>query len=381
MAERIVEPYLGIPRGDHPGRSAGIYLVPFNLTVRTPNKVKFLFGDQQTDWARLSLANHVANHITRTPEIKINSSLLNGTTGFVKRMRTIRTSRSIDVLPSPLDLMHSFRLTNCSDPRDKVYAPLCLTPDDIRHKIPPDYVVKTASEVFSDVVRYHLARDASNLDFLGYVMHQERSSVLGISEGVVSALPSWVPNFSHKLNIGPISKTLHLPINLESRGLAAFDRRGWPNDKGAKQPSYCPLDVSLPAPYINGLALCISGVFFDFVKDIIPKPIPGKDQETAEIFARKKAQNWRSDMNNKYFTGDTFNDAYNWSLVLDLVFDYLNRAAGRGGKYDVQFQKEVPRGPQCGRDQTSTRNEGGTLDSNDKQTAGIQPKTLHSNSS
>ena len=233
-------------------------------------------------------------------------------------------------------------MTDCSDLRDKVYAPLCLAPDGIRNEIQPDYVFKTTSEVYTDVVRYHLARATSNLDFLGYVMHQEGSNVIETSEGVASALPSWVPNFSRKLTIWPISKTLHIPIDLESRCLAVFDRRCVPSNKGAKQPSYRPLAVSLPAPYIVGLALCIGGVFIDYVKDTIPESSPGKDRKAVLEFEREKGRKWKSSMNNEYFTGETFNDAYNRALVLDLVFDYQNRAAGRGGKYDLHFQKESP---------------------------------------
>lgn len=44
----------------------------------------------------------------------------------------------------------------------------------------------------------------------------------------------------------------------------------------------------------------------------------------------------------EYFTGETFNDAYDRALILDLVFDHRYRAAGRGGKYDHQLLKKDP---------------------------------------
>lgn len=204
-----------------PERSTAIYVAPFNITVTIPSKVKFLFGNQQADWKRLLVTSVVATHIRGTSEI--DSGLLNGLTNLFDKVSSIRAWRGIDDVPSPLYLMQSFRMTDCGDPRDKFYAPLCLAPDDIRHKNSLDYSSKTDSELYTDVVRYHFAQDAPNLNFLGYVMHWEGSNVLKTSEGIASTLPSLVPNFSHKLNIWPIPKSSHISLDLESRCLAAFD--------------------------------------------------------------------------------------------------------------------------------------------------------------
>ena len=177
-----------------PEKFRAFYVIPLNTTATIPSKVKFLLGDQQTDWQRLhtSLVS-VADHISRMPEI--DSNLFQGKRAAYARVQAIRSWRIIEDVPSPLEIMQCFRLTDCYDPRDKVYAPLCLAQEDIRHEISPDYKHKTASELYTDIVRYHLAQDASNLDFLGYVMHQEGSSVLQTPGGVVSTVPSWVPNF------------------------------------------------------------------------------------------------------------------------------------------------------------------------------------------
>ena len=319
-----------------PEKFKTFYVRPFTPTISS--KVKFLFGDQQTDWSTLNLASFIAGHILRMPEIDADIPL-GKRSGFI-HMSSIRSRRLIEDVSSPLDIMQSFRMTDCFDPRDKIYAPLCLAPDDIRRKITPDYKNKTASELYTDVVRYHLALDAPNLDFLGYIIHQERSSVLRSSSGVLLTLPSWVPNFSHKLSIFPIPKILHIPGDVESRRIRIMNTPIFPSNKDTKIPSYRPLAVTLPTPYIDGLVLCINGVFIDEVKDIVRQSIPGKDKGAVLRIAREKSQKWHSYGNKKYFTGETFYDAYRRALVLDLIVDYLGRAAKRGGKYDGELQKK-----------------------------------------
>lgn len=72
----------------------------------------------------------------------------------------------------------------CSDPRDKIFAPLSLLPEWERQEITPDYS-KTTSEVYRDVVRLHITH-VKRLDILTTVEMREQ----------VQKAPSWTPDWA-----------------------------------------------------------------------------------------------------------------------------------------------------------------------------------------
>lgn len=83
------------------------------------------------------------------------------------------------------DLRQCFDITDCYDPRDRIYGVLSLTPDYLREAIVPDYT-KPFGDVYKDTFLCHLRR-TRDLSLLG-------SCELGIE----SPIPSWVPNWSRK---------------------------------------------------------------------------------------------------------------------------------------------------------------------------------------
>jgi hypothetical protein len=165
---------------------AGIQLPP------PPRKVKFICGDQETNWGELVAANVVASIIPWTSGI--DSRFLVGARESAEKLGIFRGRRVQHTYRSFLDSLLMFRHTSCSDPRDKVYAPLFLAPDDVRRFIQPDYDSKTILDVYMDVVQYYLAQPGHELDFLDYALYQDGAQVVETpksvkwSEGVKSIL-------------------------------------------------------------------------------------------------------------------------------------------------------------------------------------------------
>ena len=306
---------------------AGVTVLPLS------SKVKFLCGEQETNWSELASTTIVASNVLSTPGI--DSSFLVGAQKSVDRLITFRSQRVQHVLRSFLEILQMFRCTQSLDPRDKVYAPLCLAPDDVRRCIRPNYTGKTVLDTYMDVVRYCLGLPGHELDFLGHALYQESSQEVQTPKGIKSVLPSWVPNFSASIDVAPIPKILHVPEDLDHKRLAIYDRRGIPSNKEAQIAAYRPLEGIPPRFVINHHTLSVSGAYIDDLKDIIRNT--GADLETIRSVGREKGRKWAIDSQHRYFTGEAFGDAIQRTAVLDIVYDELGRASERGNKLDTAF--------------------------------------------
>ncbi|MCJ1315427.1 hypothetical protein MMC15_000746 [Xylographa vitiligo] len=299
-------------------------------------KVRFLCGDQEAGWSEIDVTTMIASNILTTPGI--NSHFLTGVQISVDKLRVFREQRVIFVLRSFLEILQMFRHTECLDPRDKVYAPLCLASDDVRRHIRPDYASKTVFDVYTDVVQYYLTQPGHELDFLGHALYQEEAQTVETPQGVQSVLPSWVPNLSAKLDIAPIPKILHVPENLDRRAFKPYDKRGVPSNKEALTAVYQTLGDAPSRSYIVNGTLCVSGVYIDIIKDIIINT--GPDLEAIRTVAREKGRKWDIESKHKYFTGETYVNAMNRTVVLDLVYDEFGRPSERGNKADFAFLRK-----------------------------------------
>ncbi|KAF4628507.1 hypothetical protein G7Y89_g9642 [Cudoniella acicularis] len=217
------------------------------------------------------------------------------------------------ILRSFLDSLRMFRHTECFDPRDKVYAPLCLAPEDIRRNITPDYANTTVLDVYTNVIRYCLSQPGHNLDFLGYAMYQEETQTVETPKGIKSVLPSWVSKFSARLDIVPIPKLLHVPEDLGRKGLKFYDTRGIPSNKEAIIAAYRSLN------------------------ELYPVPNTGPELEAVLAVSREKGRKWAIELKHKYFTGESYSDAIRRTVIFNLVYDELARPSERGGKIDNAF--------------------------------------------
>ena len=306
---------------------AGVFVLPLS------SKVRLFCGEQETNWNELAVTSMIASNILSTPGI--SSQFLVSAQHAVDRLIQFRSQRIQHVLRSFLEILQMFRCTECLDPRDKVYAPLCLAPDDVRHCIKPDYNNKTVLDVYIDVVQYYLAQPGQELDFLGYALYQEESQAVQTPQGIKSVSPSWVPNFSARIDVIPLPKILHVPENLDQRRLTIYDRRGVPSNREAIVTAYRPLGDTPSRSFIQGSTLYASGVYIDILIDIMRET--GPNPETIRAVAREKGRKWAIDSKHRYFTGESFGDAITRTAVLDLIYNELGRPSERGGKLDTAF--------------------------------------------
>lgn len=290
---------------------------------KMPRKVLFVCGDQVAHWPDIYVTVVVAFLILATPNIDLR--FVEGPATIVQRLGQFRAKRLSFESPSFLDLLQSFRHTSCLDPRDKIYAPLCLASNEVRLSIRPDYASKTVLDVYTDVVRYHLAQPHS-LDFLDYTIHQEEAQAVNTSEDDFPNPPSWVPNFSVKLEVVPIPKVLFLPENVDG---------SYPGNQEGQIPAFRPLGDLQSRSFIEESALHVSGVCIDFVKDIMP--LTGPSLEVTLPIIREKAYQWGYEIGEaggQYFTGEDFGDVISRTVALDLAYDNVLRPSERGGAVD-----------------------------------------------
>ncbi|KAK5689982.1 hypothetical protein LTR97_012465 [Elasticomyces elasticus] len=113
----------------------------------------------------------------------------------------------------------SFTLhTRCSDPRDKIYALLGLAEAQERSNIKVDYTLSTA-QVFSSVARYLAAMHPGDILQDGWA----RQAGLPYDPMDEASLPSWVPDYSFEMGMGPSDvPALQLGV-FDERTITAWD--------------------------------------------------------------------------------------------------------------------------------------------------------------
>nr|POF04187.1 heterokaryon incompatibility protein 6, or allele [Quercus suber] len=306
---------------------SGVYTLPFS------SKVRFMCGDRSTDWPTLSATSSVAASLASNPSIDA-AFLANAYKSFFQ-IWDLRRQRAHRLQISFLDLVQTFRHTGCADPRDKVYAPLCLAADDVRHNIIPDYLNKSVLDVYLDVVRYYLQKPGHELDFLGYAHFNPDERTVETPQGRKSILPSWVPNFAANADMVPIPKALHIAEDANRKNMLFIDTRGIPDGRDKLVPPYRPIGDFTSRSFIEGRQLHVGGVMIDKLKDIIVND--GPDLEQIRAVGMQKGRQWAFEANHKYFTGESFENAINRTTVLDLVWSEEIKPTERGNMLDLTF--------------------------------------------
>lgn len=100
--------------------------------------------------------------------------------------RRLRDEREQDVELNAVYLLHRTRLTNCTDPRDKIYSLLALLPEADRKVVKVDYSVNnTVQTVYTDFAQ-HLVRSGQGMKLLYHAGTSRK----------IPGLPTWVPDWS-----------------------------------------------------------------------------------------------------------------------------------------------------------------------------------------
>lgn len=159
-----------------PEQYVRMFAAGFAKPTNFVSKVRFIHGDRQTSWSALLAIDLLADAVCSS-SVPGSEFLRDARTSY-QRLKKFHDRRVQNDLRSFLDILQMFRLTECLDPRDKVYAPLCLADSDVANYIQPDYANKNVLDVYMDVVRYSLTRVGHELDFLGHALYQEGGQIV-----------------------------------------------------------------------------------------------------------------------------------------------------------------------------------------------------------
>lgn len=139
-------------------------------------KVKVLCGKEATTWFAISTMLIAVPHLRKLGRLTSEVPLgLQAPAEAVYQFRLNRLSKLTDI-EDLLVVLQQFRITNATDPRDKVYAPLCLASKDAAGAIVPN-LSKDTRLVILDVATYSLSQPGRELDFLGYAMLSDQTPV------------------------------------------------------------------------------------------------------------------------------------------------------------------------------------------------------------
>jgi hypothetical protein len=139
--------------------------------------ITVVLGDRAAAWNDMSRAVYHADVNRRLDRAEAYRNLIPAVMHW-------RDPSTVDKPSSLLQFLHATRHCKSSDPRDKVYALLAMTPEKDEAAIAPDYT-HTPREIFLSVAKFLLIHH-NNLDVLCHCQGASPSY----------SLPSWVPDWS-----------------------------------------------------------------------------------------------------------------------------------------------------------------------------------------
>jgi len=126
-------------------------------------KIELIRGNFTTTWSKLTDTAGIDRHLD---EIRgVNMDFMDDSQRNFRQMMSIRALRFESQELDLHEVIQAFGNTSCQNPRDKIFASLCIAPSSAQNFIIPDYS-KMVSAVYLDVARYYLAKH--KLDFLGF---------------------------------------------------------------------------------------------------------------------------------------------------------------------------------------------------------------------
>ena len=274
------------------------------------SKTWFLCGVEPVSWQHIATAINMSIMLNDIPERR-TQLFFDIAFGPAKELMFFLNARvqSHEHEMTLFNLLQKFRKTHCTDPRDKVYAPLNFATDVPMTAITPDYS-KAAEEVYVDIVKVSLNLPGHELDFLGYVIRS--SDEFFSEENIHKPLEinrSWVPDWGDHISVAPLPKTMYVQDCASGETLrAAVYKAG----------GLLPVDA-----LINGHYLDIRGCHVDTIQQLsgiwdggykasteIGTWLPGNAPAT-------------------YFTGESLDSARHRTEVADVKHDNMDRVCAR----------------------------------------------------
>jgi hypothetical protein len=303
------------------------------VTVRPIKcKVKFLCGNEMGSWSTLARAMTVADHLQAMPSI--DTSFMRGAQEPFRRLLAFRQKRIQSIPQSLLDLLQFFRRTECQDPRDKVYSPLCLAPPESQAFMAPDYLGKNTLDVYLEVAKFSLTQPDRQLDFLGFAVWLPEVPRPPPPDLPSASFPTWLPNWFQPVDIIPIPKTMFVLKPSRSKALRPYDRRSIPKNDEDEVQSY-KATPSTPCPVrILSLRLHLRAIYVDTIADIMPL----NNGPSGIATTKERGFEWGKASAGRYpINGETFVSAMKRTEVLDMNYDWQGRACSRGATLDWAF--------------------------------------------
>jgi hypothetical protein len=221
-----------------------------------------------------------------------------------------------------LEALELFRRTDCSEPKDKLYAPLTIVQQNVAHQIVPDYS-KSLFEVYLDVAKYHLAQNS--LDFLGFA-----GNSLGIFDEDGNRWPSWLPDWRKRAGFYALPRKFSGPMELPAEhSHISFDQRAVYHATVGSELSAVQTDT-----FLN-----IKGIFIDEIVDIISIPrLAGLFH--AKLSLEMALKRWPPNDAGRYFTGETLLSVVTKTLVVDVQRSVNDDPLKRYGDEDLHFPND-----------------------------------------
>jgi hypothetical protein len=267
-------------------------------------KVEMMYGPHKTTWFKLRIVINVIGAFY----VALGHSAINflaqacWNAENMERIRIARFYRGdrLDLL----DVLDDFRRSSCMEPKDKLYAPLCIVPSSSEYHILPDYR-KSILEAYLDVAKLYLAR--GRLDFLGF---------LGVKKSRVNHdWPFWLPDWRKNSDALPLPRRLKSPVDP-----VALNHIGDSNSYDSLlKPVYKATGTSQMTAYLDGRNLIVEGLFCDQISDLIPIPHGYRFKE-ARTALRLALQRWKLEDTDVYFTGEDFLDVLMKTLAVDVAY-------------------------------------------------------------
>lgn len=171
----------------------------------TATATVFCCGTSTVSWKAIMFTVLIADQLSSFPGLESFSSI----GSFWRKSIDLSISRQNRNASRPLlDVMQSFRLSECSDHRDRIYAKLGLATDITPGDIPVRYD-KSICDVYADLVNWSFSQGSPfhQLDFLGLVIRSaEKPSRIQVPEDKL--MPTWVPDWRGVVSVTPFCKTL-----------------------------------------------------------------------------------------------------------------------------------------------------------------------------
>lgn len=172
----------------------------------TPGDILFYYGDSKFDDVLLSATVAFGSEFSKMEGFDTRFVEAAGYSSHVFQISHARLAREEGSTHRLIDLMLELKLADCTDPKDKVYAPLGHADDITAGQIDIDYS-KDLVDVYVDVARFALFHPGMRgLEVLSLVfMPADEASHESLWMTFDPRMPSWVPDWRYRVTIGKLA--------------------------------------------------------------------------------------------------------------------------------------------------------------------------------